>query len=181
MGVSACVIEDKKGLKRNSLFGTDVEQTQEDPKVFAQKIIDGKQAAVNNDFMVIARIESLILEAGVQDAINRAKIYVDAGADGIMIHSRKKNIDEIKEFCDYYNCFDNRPPLILVPSSYNQFFEDELSSIGANVIIYANQLLRSAYPAMLNCANTILKHQRSFEADENMMSIKDILNLIPGT
>ena len=130
--------------------------------------------------MVIARIESLILEAGVQDAVRRAEIYVNAGADGVMIHSRKKNLDEIKEFCEQNNNFDNRPPLIFVPSSYNEFYEYELASIGANVIIYANQLLRSAYPAMLNCANVILKNQRSFEADANMMSIKDILNLIPG-
>jgi len=180
LGVSACVIEDKKGLKRNSLFGTDVEQTQEDPDVFAQKIIAGRQAAVNSSFMVIARIESLILGAGVDDAINRAAVYVKAGADGIMIHSRNKDIDEIREFCSQYDQFDIKPPLVFVPSSYNKYHETELSELGANIIIYANQLLRSAYPAMLGCANTILENQRSYEADSKMMSIKDILNLIPG-
>ena len=121
LGVSACVIEDKKGLKRNSLFGTDVEQTQENPEIFAKKIIDGKRAAINKNFMVIARIESLILEAGVEDALHRAATYVNAGADGIMIHSRKKNIEEIKIFCSKYNKFPSRPPLILVPSSYNKY------------------------------------------------------------
>lgn len=181
LGVSACVIEDKKGLKRNSLFGTDVEQIQEDPEIFAEKIITGKRAACSDDFLVIARIESLILGAGVEDAIRRAKIYLQAGADGIMIHSREKSLDEIKAFCNQYQELPNRAPLVLVPSSFNSYYENELSDIGADIIIYANHLLRSAYPAMKACAETILRNGRSLECDSQILSIKEILALIPGT
>ena len=180
LGISACVIEDKTGIKRNSLFGSDVPQFQENPNIFARKIIQGKQASSNPAFMIIARVESLILGAGVDDAIDRSKIYIDAGADAIMIHSRKKTISEIKAFCDLYNKIPDRPPLVLVPSSFNKSYEDELSRMGANIIIYANQLLRSAYPSMLKCAQSILQNGRSYESDKDMMSINEIINLIPG-
>ncbi len=181
LGVSACVIEDKTGLKRNSLFGSDVPQLQEDAEVFAKKITQGKQSACNPAFMVIARIESLILGAGIEDAIHRAKVYISAGADAIMIHSRNKTVDEIKLFCDHYNKISNRPPLVVVPSSFNTSYEGELSEMGANVIIYANQLLRSAYPSMVRCAQSILQNGRSYESDKEMMSINEVINLIPGT
>jgi phosphoenolpyruvate mutase len=181
LGVSAVIIEDKTGLKKNSLFGTDVSQTQDTIENFCHKIKEGKKAQATQDFMIIARIESLILGKGMDDAVTRAKAYLEAGVDGIMIHSREKTPDEIFEFCKLYNKFENRKPLVVVPSSYNTVTEDELKANGVNVVIYANQLLRSAYPAMVSTAKSILKHQRSVECDINMLSIKDVLELIPGT
>ncbi len=181
LGVSAIIIEDKVGLKKNSLFGTDVFQEQDSPQDFALKIKAGKQAQVGDDFMIIARIESLILEQGMQDAISRAKTYLDAGVDGIMIHSRQKTFDEIKEFAAMYNQLPNRKPLVVVPSSYDQVKEQELIENNINVVIYANHLLRAAYPAMVNTAKSILKNHRCKEAsDEYCMKIKDIITLIPG-
>lgn len=180
LGVSAIIIEDKTGLKKNSLLGIDATQTQEDPAVFAAKIAAGKRAQVTEDFMVIARIESLILKAGLDDAIMRAKTYIKAGADGIMIHSKEKTADEILKFCHLYRQSNLETPLIAVPSTYDEVYEDELKKAGVNIVIYANQLLRSAYPAMVNTAESILRHQRAFEAREQMMTIKDIIHLIPG-
>ena len=181
LGVSAVIIEDKTGLKKNSLFGNDVPQTQDTIENFCEKISAAKSVQVTDDFMVIARIESLILEVGMDDAICRAKAYISAGADGIMIHSRQKDPAEILEFCRLYSEFDNRKPLVVVPSSFNMITEDELEEAGVNVVIYANQLLRSAYPAMLDTAKSILQHGRSAECDKRMMPIKEILELIPGT
>jgi len=180
LGVSAVVIEDKIGLKKNSLFGTDVAQTQDNIESFSHKIQMGKNAQATNDFMIIARIESLILGKNVDDAIMRARAFISAGADGIMIHSREKTPDEIFAFCDEYKMFSNRKPLVVVPTSYNQVSEQELIDHGINVVIYANHLLRSAYPAMLKTACSILEHSRSAEADECMMPIKEVLELIPG-
>lgn len=181
LGVSAVIIEDKTGLKKNSLFGTDVPQTQDTLEGFCEKITAGKQAQATEEFMVIARIESLILGKGLDDAYERAKAYLNAGADGIMIHSREKTPDEIFAFCALYATLPNRKPLVVVPSSYNQVTEEELQEHGVNIVIYANQLLRSAYPAMMDTAKSILTHQRSAESDKRMLSIKDILELIPGT
>jgi phosphoenolpyruvate phosphomutase len=181
LGVSAAIIEDKVGLKKNSLFGTDVDQNQDTIEGFCEKIKAGKKAQITDDFMIIARIESLILDAGMDDAINRAKAYIAAGADGIMIHSRHKDPAEIITFCKLYAEFSNRVPLIAVPSSYNSITEDELEDLGVNIVIYANHLLRAAYPAMTNVAKSILEHSRSKEADSNLLSIKEILELIPGT
>lgn len=181
LGVSAIIIEDKVGLKKNSLFGTEVFQEQDTPEDFAEKIKAGKQAQVTENFMIIARIESLILEQGMEDAISRAKTYLDAGVDGIMIHSRQKTFDEIKEFATLYNQLPNRKPLIVVPSSYNHVTEAELVENNINVVIYANHLLRAAYPAMVNTAKSILENHRCKEAsDEYCMKIKDIITLIPG-
>ena len=181
LGVSAVIIEDKTGLKKNSLLGNDVKQTQADIHEFSQKISAAKQAQVTDDFMVIARIESLILNSGIDDALKRAEAFIAAGADGIMIHSRQKDPKEIFEFIERYNKFENRKTLVCVPSSYSQVREDQLLEKGVNIVIYANQLLRSAYPAMINTAKSILHNGRSAESDSNMMSIKEILNLIPGT
>jgi phosphoenolpyruvate phosphomutase / 2-hydroxyethylphosphonate cytidylyltransferase len=180
LGVSAIIIEDKTGLKKNSLFGNEVEQTQDSVEMFSQKIIAGKNAQQSNDFMIIARIESLILGKGIDDAINRARAYIEAGADGIMIHSRNKNPAEIFEFCKIYNQFPERKTLVVVPSSFNSVYEKELEKNGVEIVIYANQLLRSAYPAMLETAKSILQYERSSESDSRMMSIKEILELIPG-
>lgn len=181
LGVSAAIIEDKTGLKKNSLFGNDVEQTQDSVKNFCAKISAGKQAQATEDFMIIARIESLILDKGIDDAFDRARAYLEAGADGIMIHSRKKDPAEIMEFCRLYNSLENRKPLVAVPSSYNTVAERELQEAGVNIVIYANHLLRSAYPAMIKTAKSILEHGRSAECDADMLPIKDILDLIPGT
>ena len=181
LGVSAIIIEDKIGLKKNSLFGTEVEQLQDNPEDFALKIKAGKKALVGDDFMIIARIESLILEKGMDDAISRAKTYLDYGADGIMIHSRKKTFDEIKEFAKLYNQLPNRKPLIVVPSSYCEVTEKELIENNINIVIYANHLLRAAYPAMVKAAESILENHRCKEASEKLcMKINDIITLIPG-
>ncbi len=181
LGVSAVIIEDKIGLKKNSLFGTDVQQYQDTIENFSKKIQAGRNARVTDDFMVIARVESLILKAGMEDALERSKAYIEAGADAIMIHSKETSPDEILEFCSKFKKFDKVVPLIAVPSSYNTITEDELEEAGVNVVIYANQLLRSAYPAMLDTAKSILTHKRSFESKDNCISIKEILELIPGT
>ncbi|WP_211258205.1 phosphoenolpyruvate mutase [Stenotrophomonas daejeonensis] len=181
LGVSVAIIEDKVGLKKNSLFGTDVPQMQDSIEGFCEKIKAGKAAQVTDDFMIVARIESLILDQGLEDAITRADAYIKAGADGILIHSRRKTPDEIFEFCDLYAKLERRPPLIVVPSSYNQVTEQELIDRGVRVVIYANHLLRAAYPAMMDTARSILEHGRSKEVDSKLLSIKDILELIPGT
>lgn len=180
LGVSAIIIEDKIGLKKNSLFGTEVEQFQDDPKNFAEKINAGKKALVTEDFMIIARIESLILKAGIEDALKRAKMYIEAGADGIMIHSKEKDPQEIIEFCKEYKKLDVKVPLVAVPTTYNSITEEELAEFGVKIIIYANHLLRSAYPAMKKTAETILENGRSLEADKYCSSIKEILTLIPS-
>tara|TARA_Y100000996_G_scaffold76130_1_gene51247 strand:- start:6441 stop:7742 length:1302 start_codon:yes stop_codon:yes gene_type:complete len=182
LGVSAIIIEDKIGLKKNSLLGTEVMQKQDSIENFVEKIKAGNKAKVTEDFMIIARIESLILKKGINDSIKRAKAYIKAGADGIMIHSKEKEFNEISSFLKKYNEFKIKVPIIVVPSTYAHITEKELASFGVNVVIYANQLLRSAYPAMKNTAELILKHQRALEAsDENCMPIKEILTLIPGT
>ena len=181
LGVSAIVIEDKTGLKKNSLLGNDVLQSQDTIENFCTKISAGKFAQATEDFMIFARIESLILGKGLADACKRAKAYIDAGADGIMIHSRQKEPDEIFSFLEFYNSLPNKRPLIVVPSSYNSVSETELMNRGASIVIYANHLLRSAYPAMCNTAKSILKHGRSLECDSQLLSIKEILELIPGT
>lgn len=178
MGVSAIIIEDKIGLKKNSLFGTDVEQTQDSIEHFCEKIQAGKKAQLSDDFMIIARIESLILEMGMDDALTRAFSFRDAGADGIMIHSRKKDPSEILEFCDKFREQDSTTPIIVVPSSYNIITESELVDHGVNIVIYANQLLRAAFPAMQNVTRSILKNHRAYEIDDELLSIKDIINLI---
>ena len=181
LGVSAIIIEDKVGLKKNSLFGTEVKQEQDSIENFCNKIASGKANQVTDNFMIIARIESLILEQGMEDAITRAKAYLEAGADGIMIHSRSKVFDEIKEFTRLYNQLPNRKPLVVVPSSYAYVTEEELIANNINVVIYANQMLRAAYPAMVNVAKSILTNHRAKEASEEYcMSIREIINLIPG-
>ena len=178
MGVSAVIIEDKTGLKKNSLFGTEVEQTQDSIENFSAKIAAGKRAQLSDDFMIIARIESLILERGMEDALKRAFAFRDAGADGIMIHSRKKDPTEILEFCDRFREKDKDTPIVVVPSSFNIITEEELAEHGVNICIYANQLLRAAFPAMENAAKSILTHHRAHEIDSELMSIKDIITLI---
>ncbi len=178
LGVSAVIIEDKTGLKKNSLFGTEVEQTQASIEEFSAKIAAGKKAQLTDDFMIIARIESLILEKGMEDALERARAFVKAGADGIMIHSRKKDPAEIVEFCDKFRAEDKKTPIVVVPSSFNTITEDELAQHGVNIVIYANQLTRSAFPAMQQTAEDILKHHRAKEVDDRLMSIKNIITLI---
>lgn len=178
MGVSAVIIEDKTGLKKNSLFGTEVEQTQDSIENFTEKIRAGKQALRTDEFMIIARIESLILERGMEDALQRAFAYVEAGADGIMIHSRKKEPDEIVTFCEKFRKQDKDTPIVVVPTSFNSITEEELSAIGVNIVIYANQLTRSAFPVMQETAVEILKNHRALEVDSKLMSFKDIIRLI---
>ncbi|MCI6977912.1 MAG: phosphoenolpyruvate mutase [Lachnospiraceae bacterium] len=178
MGVSAVIIEDKTGLKKNSLFGTEVVQTQDSIENFCAKISAGKKVLRSDDFMIIARIESLILEQGMDDALNRAFAYVEAGADGIMIHSRKKSPDEILEFCDKFRAKDAKTPIVVVPTSFNSITEAELAEHGVNIVIYANQLTRSAFPAMENTAKEILKNHRALEVDDKLMPFKSIITLI---
>lgn len=179
MGVSMVIIEDKTGLKKNSLFGTEVAQTQDSIENFSAKIRAGKKAQKTRDFMICARIESLILERGMEDALKRAFAFAEAGADAIMIHSRKKDPSEIFEFIEKFRARDALTPIVLVPTSFNSVTEEEFKKRGANVIIYANQLTRSGFPAMQNVAKTILENHRAKEADAMCMSIKEIITLIP--
>ena len=179
MGVSMVIIEDKTGLKKNSLFGTEVEQTQDSIEHFCEKIRAGKRAQKTLDFMICARIESLILEWGMDDALKRAFAFTEAGADAIMIHSRKKDPAEIFEFLEKFRAADTATPVVLVPTSFNSVYEEEWKERGANIIIYANQLTRTGFPAMQNAARTILEHHRAKECDASCMSIKEIITLIP--
>ena len=178
MGVSAVIIEDKTGLKKNSLFGTEVKQTQAPIEDFCAKISAGKKVQLTDDFMIIARIESLILERGMEDALTRAFAFKDAGADGIMIHSRKKDPAEIYEFCDRFREKDTTTPIVVVPTSFNGATEEELASHGINIVIYANQLIRAAFPAMQETARGILRAHRALEVDEQLLPFKEIIRLI---
>lgn len=180
LGVSAVIIEDKTGLKKNSLFGTDVPQTQDTIENFCAKISAGEKAKKTDDFMIIARCESLILEKGMEDALTRTHAYVEAGADGVMIHSRKKDPAEIFAFVEAFRKVDALTPLIVVPSSFNSVTEDEFARRGVNIVIYANQLTRSGFPAMQRVAEMILENHRALEADALCMPIKDIIKLIPN-
>jgi len=180
LGVSAVIIEDKVGPKRNSLFGQDAGQQQDSIKEFSYKISQGKKAQVTPHFMIFARVESLILGQGQKDAMERARAYVKAGADGIMIHSKEKSTDEIMEFTRNFREFSLDIPIAVVPSTYAAVYEKELIAAGINIVIYANHLLRAAFPAMIRTAEEILKNERCLEAaEENCMSIKEILTLIP--
>ena len=181
LGISALIIEDKKGLKKNSLLKDTSRQTQEEKIKFSEKISVGKKAQISDDFMIIARIESFILGKGLNDAISRAHSYIEAGADGIMIHSKSKNPKEVIAFSKVFRKSYKKIPLVSVPSSYNQISEKTLYENGFNMVIYANHMLRASYPAMQNVAKTILEKNRSKEADKKLLSIKEILNLIPGT
>jgi phosphoenolpyruvate phosphomutase len=181
LGISAIIIEDKTGLKKNSLFGTSVKQTRDTIEDFSNKIRMGKNSQITEDFMIISRIESFILGDTLEDALERANAYVDAGADGVMIHSKDKSGDDIKSFCLEFRAKNITTPIIVVPSSYNHIKEEELIDWGANIVIYANHLLRASFPSMQNVAKTILKNKRTSELDDTCMSIKEILELIPGT
>ncbi len=179
LGVSAIIIEDKIGTKRNSLFGTSVIQEQDTVEHFCEKIREGKSALITTDFMIIARVESLILRKGIDDATTRAKAYINAGADGIMIHSKDRNGKEIMEFCDRYKAFGVKVPLVVVPSTYSHITEDGFRDMGVNIVIYGNHLLRSAYPSMYVTAKSILEYKRCKEASEQFcMPINEILTLI---
>lgn len=179
LGVSAVIIEDKEGLKRNSLFGNAVPQTQSSIGDFCERLRIGKKSQITEDFMVIARIESLILEQGMADAVERAQAYIDAGADGIMIHSRSETPDEVFEFCRHAAGFSRQVPIVAVPTSYNEVTETQLADAGVNVVIYANHMLRSAYPQMRAVADSVLQHGRSLEADRMLAPISEVLNIIP--
>lgn len=181
IGISAVIIEDKKGLKKNSLFGTAVRQTQDSIENFCEKIRAGKDALKTRDFMIFARCESLILEQGMEDALERCFAYVKAGADGIMIHSKRKEPDEVFEFCRRFRAVERDTPLIVVPTTYNTVTEEQFAQAGVNIVIHANHMIRSAFPAMQRCAETILRNGRSHEADELCMPIKQILTLIKDT
>lgn len=179
MGVSAVIIEDKTGLKKNSLFGTEIKQTQDNIENFSEKIRAGKKAQKSRDFMIIARIESLILEKGLEDALKRAFAYTKAGADGIMIHSRRKEPTEVFEFIEQFRSKDKFTPLVVVPTAFNSVTEQEFKDRGVNVVIYANHLTRSAFPAMKHVAEVILNNHRAQEADALCMPFKEIIRLIP--
>jgi phosphoenolpyruvate phosphomutase len=181
-GISAVIIEDKVGLKKNSLFGTDAVQTQDTTENFCQKLRAGKNAQVTKDFMIIARCESLIAGKSVDDAIERCRAYVEqGGADGIMIHSKEKSGNDIREFCMRFHQLHPFVPIVAVPTTYNHLREEELAEWGVKVVIYANHMLRAAYPAMVKVATSILQNHRSLEANDLCMPIKQILELIPGT
>ncbi|MBR5340081.1 MAG: phosphoenolpyruvate mutase [Lachnospiraceae bacterium] len=180
LGVSMVIIEDKTGLKKNSLFGTEVKQTQDSIESFSEKIRAGKRAQRTKEFMICARIESLILEQGMEDALTRAFAFTEAGADAIMIHSRKKDPSEIQEFVEKFRAKDQTTPIVIVPTSFNSVTEEEWKARGVNVVIYANQLMRAEVPAMQKAAEMILEHHRAEECDAMLMPFKDIIRLIPA-
>lgn len=179
LGVSAVIVEDKEGLKRNSLFGTEIEQTQSSIEDFCFRLRTGKEAQITDDFMVIARIESLILQKGMKDALERAEAYLAAGADGIMIHSRETAPDEVFEFAEGFATFGGNATLVAVPTSYHTVTEEELAERGFNVVIYANHLMRAAYPQMALAAKQILAHGRTTEVEPMLAPIKEALAIIP--
>lgn len=180
LGVSATIIEDKIGIKRNSLFGTDRSQTQDSIEEFCFKISEGKKSQVTKDFMIIARIESLVLEKPMSDAIDRAKAYVNAGADGIMIHSKAKTADEVFEFCEKFTGLRYTVPIVVVPTTYDLATESEFRDAGIKIVIYANHLLRSAYMSMKKVAETILTNQRAYEVRDQCISVGEVIRLIPS-
>ena len=177
-GASAIIMEDKIGLKKNSLFKDQKNTKQDKPELFAKKIKKICNSRQSRDFMVIARIESFIIGKGLKDALKRAEIYSKAGADAILIHSKEKTPTEIFLFAREFKKSKNFIPLVSVPSTYSKVYEKDLIKNGFKLVIYANQLLRSAYPAMQNTAKTILKNRRAFEADKKIIPIKEIINLI---
>jgi phosphoenolpyruvate phosphomutase len=179
-GVSAVVIEDKVGLKQNSMLGPGARQEQDTIEGFSEKIIAGKRAQINDDFMIIARIESLVLGKTVEEALARSRAYIAAGTDGIMIHSRQTEPDEIFTFAEHYRRLPDRRPLLVVPSSYNRVYEHELQAAGVDIVVYANQMLRAAYPAMVRVAESILRHGRACESEVFCIPFADMLRLIPG-
>lgn len=177
-GVSAVIIEDKTGAKRNSLFQDQTSQVQSSIEDFSDKIRIGKQSQVTEDFMIIARIESLVLGKGIQDSLERAKAYIQAGADGIMIHSKMSDAKDILEFASLYNQLDKKVPLISVPTTYSSITVDELQAAGFSMVIYANHMLRSAYPAMVRTVSSILENGRTFEIEDQIMPVGQLLNLV---
>jgi len=181
LGVSACVIEDKVGLKQNSLFGTDRTQQLADVDEFCHKLRVGKEAQITDDFMLVARIEALIAGAGEEEALKRAKRYIeDGGVDAIMIHSKEKSPDQILSFLHRYHkqTEHKKVPVVVVPTTYNSITEMELIENGVSIAIYANHLLRAAYPAMMDVAKSILQHSRSKEADDLLLPVKQIITMI---
>ena len=180
VGVSAVVIEDKTCLKKNSSSEYDTKQNQDSIENFTDKISRGKKAQLSEDFMIIARIESLILGTGMEEALNRASAYINAGADGIMIHSCRKEADEIIEFIKNFRAKDQNSPIVVVPNSFDSLTLEEYTEMGVNVVISSNHMLRSSYPAMLKVAKSILENGRSLEAETYCMSVKKILEIIPG-
>lgn len=181
IGVSAGVIEDKEGLKKNSLLGNTVTQHQASIGDFSHKIRHAKNAQRSRDFMLVARVESLILEAGMSDALDRSLAYVDAGADAVMIHSREEDPREIFEFLGSFRKINQDTPIVLVPTSYTSVTARELYERGGNLVIYANHMLRAAVPAMRNVAEQILRDQRTHEVESQLLSLNQILDIIPGT
>lgn len=179
LGVSAVIVEDKRGLKRNSLLGTDVPQELDDVDHFCEKIAVGKRSQKTDDFMIFARTEALVLDTGIDEALHRAFHYCDAGADGIMIHSRKSNPEEIFKFIEYFREVRATTPIVVVPTSYSHVTESELANHGVNVVIYANHLLRSAYPAMVKTAKAILRHESAGPHEADLLPIAELLEIIP--
>lgn len=177
-GVSAIIMEDKVGLKKNSLFQDQKDTKQDKPEFFAKKIRKICTSRQSKDFMVIARIESFIVGKGLNDALKRAKIYSKAGVDAILIHSKEKTPKEIFSFAKEFKKSKYFVPLVSVPSTYSKVYEKDLTKYGFKLVIYANQLLRAAYPSMVNTARSILKNSRAYEADKNIIPIKEIINLI---
>jgi phosphoenolpyruvate phosphomutase len=178
LGVSAVIIEDKIGQKKNSLIEDAGHHEQDFIEDFCQKIKAGLSSRVTDDFMIIARIESLILGKGMDDALTRAKAYIEAGASGIMIHSKQKTPDEVLQFAEHFRAFAPDVPLVAVPSTYNTISWQSLAEAGFNIVIQANHLLRSAYPAMKKTALSILENKNAVQAENDLISIQEFFKLI---
>lgn len=180
LGISAIIIEDKTGLKKNSLLETSSIHEQDSIAGFCEKIKVGQRHRITQDFMIIARIESLILGKSMQDALDRAKAYIEAGVDGIMIHSKSAEAREVLEFAKRYSTMEGKVPLVAVPTTYNSIRFEELADAGFNIVVYANHLLRSAYPAMMSTARSILENKRTLESEPGLEPVSGLLTLIPG-
>ena len=176
VGISAIIIEDKAFPKKNSLDSS-AKHILEDVDIFAKKIKYGVAAKRNKDFMIIARLESLIAKHSMQHALLRAEAFIDAGADGIMIHSKSKvGTDEIIDFAKRFRKMSELP-LVCVPTTYNDIFDKELEKIGFNIVIHANHLLRASLKAMKGAASQIEKEGRSININKRIASVKDIFQI----
>jgi phosphoenolpyruvate phosphomutase len=179
LGVSGIVIEDKIGYKRNSLYGAHSGQKQAHDTDFAHKLATVRSTVMDPEFMIVARIESLILGETVDQALDRANLYVQSGANAVMIHSIETDAMMLLQFLRRFRRRDTQTPLVVVPTTFNRITATQLHSEGVNVVIYANHLIRASMSAMIHTANQILHDDMSQAIDETIMPVKDLLDFVP--
>jgi phosphoenolpyruvate phosphomutase len=171
-GIAAVCIEDKVFPKRNSFVKT--EQVLEDATTFARKIEVAKQTQRSDDFVVIARTEAAIAGAGIAEALRRAHLYVDAGADAILMHSKSSEPDEVLDFlCQW----EGRAPVVVVPTTYYAWHVDDAAKAGVSMVIYANQALRAAVRSMRHVLSQVLLAGSSVCVEKQIAPMSDIFRL----